>query len=110
MYWTQSLINDHKVILRTVEVLRRMADRCENGGEPNVQDVHDVLRILQGFADDYHQGKEEAVLFPALACAGMTRETTPLRALLFEHDQERSLIGGIEESIMTHTGEDFVYF
>jgi hemerythrin-like domain-containing protein len=40
----------------------------------------------------------------------MTRETTPLRALLFEHDQERSLISGIEESLYTHKDKYFAHF
>jgi hemerythrin-like domain-containing protein len=87
-----------------------MADRCENDGPPNAQDVEGVLNLLRAFADGYHQGKEESVLFPALMCAGMTRETAPLRPLLFEHDQERSLIGGIQEALFTHRGKDFIHY
>src|SRR5687767_5983582 len=110
MNWTQSLVNDHKIILRTLEILRRIAERCEDNSEPDAKDIEVVLNILRLFADDHHQGKEEAVLFPALMASGMTAETAPLRALLFEHDQERSLIRELQEALRTHKGKDFVHY
>ena len=34
----------------------------------------------------------------------------PLRHLLFEHNQERSLVGGLEDALHTGKSSDFVFF
>jgi hemerythrin-like domain-containing protein len=53
--------------------------------------------------------KEESVLFPEVARTSQA-EADPLRHLLFEHTQERSLVAGLEDALrMTKTNE-FVLF
>jgi hemerythrin-like domain-containing protein len=69
-----------------------------------------VLSFLRFFADDHHQAKEEAVLFPALLQASHAEEHPRLCKMTFEHNQQRSLVEGIEDALRTRKGADFVYY
>jgi len=109
MKCTDSLVEDHKVILRALDVLEEMSQRVESHQPLEHDDVEMILRFLHSFADDYHQGKEESALFPALR-RFPTPPEGPVRQILFEHDQERSLVDGIEDSLFTKKGKEFVHF
>jgi hemerythrin-like domain-containing protein len=106
---TDLLIQDHHVILRTLDVLDHMAARVEQEQPLETEDVKAILRILRGFADNYHQGKEECALFPELIRI-LGEKDGPVRQMIFEHDQERSLVEGIEDALHTKKGIEFVQF
>lgn len=103
------LMADHKVILRALDVLDHMAGRVQNGKPVESEDVQKLLRFLRAFADSYHQSKEECALFPELMRTSAANQG-PLRQMIFEHDQERSLVEGLEDALYTKHGMDFVYF
>ena len=109
MKCTGILIQEHKVILRGLSVLDEMAALVENGQPVEVQDVETILRFLRAFADDHHQAKEESALFPELRRTSAVNEPC-VRQMLFEHDRERSLVEGLEESLRTKKGSEFVQF
>jgi hemerythrin-like domain-containing protein len=109
MKCTDLLMQDHKVILRALDVLDQMANRVEDDHPAEGEDVEMILRFLRTFADDYHQGKEESALFPELLRSSSANQG-PLRQMIFEHDQERSLVEGLEEAVRTNKGADFVHF
>ena len=109
MKCTDLLIQDHKVILRCLDVLQQMATNVEKGEHPAEEDVVKLLRFLRVFADENHQLKEESALFPELRRVCCAQEG-PLRQMLFEHDQERSLVEAIEDSLYTRNGVDFAHF
>ena len=106
---TDHLIQEHRLILRSVYVLQAMADQARAGKMPADEDVAKLLDFLKRFADDHHQGKEEAVLFPCLREAS-EGPSNALRMMMFEHEQERSLVGGLEDALRTHKNEDFAYY
>ena len=66
MKCTDLLIQDHKVILRSLDVLQAMASCAEKEKPPAEEDVVTLLHFLRAFADDHHQMKEESALFPEL--------------------------------------------
>ena len=103
------LIQDHKVILRALEVLDQMAVCVGNEETLDEEDVESILRFLRGFADNHHQIKEESALFPQLMRTVAAKDG-PLLQMIFEHDQERSLVEGLEEALHTRKGEEFVHF
>jgi hemerythrin-like domain-containing protein len=87
---TDLLRQDHKIILRSLDVLQCIV----GGGNPERIDQNDtttLLRFLRVFADEHHHMKKESVLFPEVTRA-IQAEAGPLRHLLFEHTQERSLV------------------
>ena len=103
------LRREHRDILRTLNVLERMATRTSQGEAINRKDAREIVALLKGFADRYHQGKEEAVLFPALLKDPGQEHYDQLCCLIFEHDQERSLIEGLEEAIETNNTKEFLF-
>jgi len=109
MKCTDLLIQEHKIILRAMDVLDHMATRVENSQPVAPEDVETLLRFLRGFADDHHQAQEESALFPELMRTSAWHED-PLRHMVFEHDQERSLVDGLEDALRTKKGSDFVHF
>jgi hemerythrin-like domain-containing protein len=109
MKCTDLLIQDHKVILRCMDVLQEMATCVDNGEQPVEEDIQTLLRFMRVFADAHHQLKEESALFPELRRNGSQQES-PLRQMLFEHERERSMVEGLEDSMLLKKGSEFVFF
>jgi hemerythrin-like domain-containing protein len=109
MRCTDLLDKDHQIILRALDVLQQMAEEVKKGQSVNSRDVESIVRFLKEFEDEHHQTKEESALFPILL-KNSSPERARLAQMLFEHDQERSLVDGLEEALKTRQGKDFVYF
>jgi hemerythrin-like domain-containing protein len=109
MKCTELLVEDHEIISRALDVLEQMSKRVGSHQVLEHDDVEIILRFLRSFADEYHQGKEESALFPELRQVLEAREG-PVHQMLFEHDQERSLLDGIEDALFRKKGQEFVHF
>jgi hemerythrin-like domain-containing protein len=105
---TDLLREDHKIILRSLYILQSMAEQG-NAEQIDSGDAAALLHFLRVFVDDYHHIKEESVLFPELMRTSEA-QGPPLRHLLFEHGQERSLVGGLEDAVLTNKRAEFVIF
>lgn len=108
MKCTNLLRQDHIVILRALNVLQAMVER-KNGEAIDQDDATTLLRFVRTFSDEHHHLKEEGVLFPEVMRTSEA-QGGPLRHLLFEHNQERSLVEGLEDALHTGKGSDFVLF
>jgi hemerythrin-like domain-containing protein len=106
---TKLLMDEHKQIARALDIIERMAERSEKHEEVPARDVEDILQFLDLFADRHHQGREEAVLFPAML-KSRPQDHAKVANIVFEHDQERSLVSGIQDSLKTRSSSDFAYF
>jgi hemerythrin-like domain-containing protein len=100
-------MQDHKIILRAVDVLEDMAKRVRYDQQIDREDIQSILHFIRLFADEYHQTKEEKALFPELRAA--QPQERPLREIMFEHDDERTLVKGLEDALHTRQGFHFVY-
>ena len=109
MKCTDLLTQEHKTILRALDILDHMAARIKEDQPLAVEDVETILHFLRAFADNQHQAKEESALFPELLRTSAANGA-PLRQMIFEHDQERSLVEGLEDSLRTKRGMEFVHF
>jgi hemerythrin-like domain-containing protein len=109
MKCTDLLTRDHTIIVRALDVLDQMAVLVANNQTVDPQDVETLLRFLRTFADNHHQTKEESALFPELMRT-IAGSHTPLQHMIFEHDQERSLVEGLEDALYTKKGKEFVHF
>src|SRR5438309_379429 len=109
MKCTDLLRKDHQIILRALDVLEQMADEVKKDHSVHPQDVESIVGFLKEFEDEHHQTKEESALFPILLKNSGSQQAK-LAQMLFEHDQERSLLDGLEEAIKTKHGPDFVHF
>jgi hemerythrin-like domain-containing protein len=104
---TELLINDHKVILRILDVLITIAEESERNSQLNKADVFGILEILRLFGDEYHQGKEETALFPTFTSVCDQAEVEAIRHMIHEHDEDRSLTEAMEDAVRRSSPADF---
>jgi len=109
MKCTALLMDDHKIILRCLNILEQMATNVANAKLVDPDDLKTMLRFLRVFADDHHQAREESALFPEIMRTAQANDAA-VRQMLFEHDQERSIVEALEDSLYTKQGPEFVYF
>jgi hemerythrin-like domain-containing protein len=92
---TDVLRDEHRVILRALDVVERAIARAAGGAAVPDGWWADAVAWLRGFADANHHAKEEQSLFPALLKAGVPSEGGPVAVMLEEHAQGRALLAAI---------------
>jgi hemerythrin-like domain-containing protein len=103
---TNLLIQEHKLLLRALDVLDAMSESMSKGGSLESNDVGKILDFLRWFADAHHQAKEETILFPALRAAAAAHGRA-VDHMMLEHGQERSRIEQLEKDLRTGDLADF---
>jgi hemerythrin-like domain-containing protein len=101
------LTQEHKIILRALDVLDAMSSSIEKNEVVDQPDIDKILEFLRWFADAHHQAKEETILFPALTRAAASQDR-PVEHMTLEHDQERSLIEEMERDLRLAKLSEFV--
>ncbi|MEK7817165.1 MAG: hemerythrin domain-containing protein [Actinomycetota bacterium] len=86
---TDSLREDHQVILRMCKVLNSLANKIEDGENIAAETLKDATVFIKNFADKCHHGKEEELLYPRAGDRGVPIEGGPIAVMLIEHDQGR---------------------
>lgn len=94
----EDLMHEHESITHAFQILDRMIDRFHDAGAMTREDAQSFMAFLKEFADKCHHGKEETILFPELANAGIPVQGGPIGVMLAEHDEGRRLIAEMEES------------
>jgi len=95
----EDLGHEHDAILSALGILDAMVTKLGGKHPPGGEDLRAFLGFLKEFADTCHHGKEEGILFPALAKAGIPEQGGPVGQMLAEHVEGRSLIKGMEAAI-----------
>ena len=95
---TQTLREEHRVILRAIVLVEVAAGRLDAGRALPAGWWDELLEWLRVFADRNHHAKEEAHLFPALAQAGVPAAGGPVGVMLEEHTEGRGLVRLMAES------------
>jgi hemerythrin-like domain-containing protein len=101
---------EHKTMLRIADVLDSMAQRAADESDYNKQDVETMFQLLHGFGDELHQAKEEGALFPAFTKRCDAAEFAAVRHMLFEHEQDRSLMSGMADAIARSNAPQFAEY
>jgi hemerythrin-like domain-containing protein len=87
---TRTLRDEHTLILQVIDAFERCLDRGRpglSGGE--IRDFVDFFRL---YTDALHHGKEEGVLFEAMAEQGFSEAVGPIAHMLEEHRLGRALV------------------
>jgi hemerythrin-like domain-containing protein len=107
---TDILMNEHRVIERALDAMGAWMTTLGAGSESDDKaELARFVSFIQGFADAYHHGKEEDILFVAMGEHGFPRNAGPIAVMLQEHDLGRSLVGvldGLARQSATWTKED----
>ena len=94
-------------MLRIADVLDSMSARAGDNSEFDVKDIEDVVHLLRQFGDELHQVKEEGALFPVFTSVSDASDFAAVRHMLFEHQQDRALMSGIQNSIARSNAPQF---
>jgi hemerythrin-like domain-containing protein len=95
----ESLVSEHDVILRVLDALEKEATHLESGGEIRRDFFLEAIAFVREFADGVHHRKEEGILFPRMAAAGIPNEGGPIGVMLREHDQGRAHIRALNDAL-----------
>ena len=96
---TNMLVDEHRLILRMIDLLEKNASLTAAGEYLNWQFYLDAIDFIRNYADQFHHAKEEDVLFKALVDNGMPKDNSPVAAMLMEHDQGRNFVRALETAV-----------
>ncbi len=88
----ETLMNEHRTIERVLDALVGFADETRRKGTTEREELGRFVRFLREFADAFHHGKEEGILFEAMVAHGFPRQGGPIAVMLHEHTQGRAFI------------------
>lgn len=103
---TETLKEDHQVILRMCRVLTAVANRLEDGGSVSPEATNNIVDFIRNFADRCHHGKEEELLYPRAGDRGVPIEGGPIAVMLIEHDQGRDCTRGMADAAEQYAAGD----
>lgn len=96
------LKREHDAILDFLEVLESISRYMESGNEVPAEDLSIILDFIVSFTGKYHQAREEKIVFPAMANAGILNHNGPLGEMITQHHTLQGYIRLMEDSL-THT-------
>ena len=106
MVATEALKNDHRIIEKMLNVLEVVSNKIEQGEEVPVDILKKATDFIRNFADSYHHGKEEDLLFKTMEEKGFPREGGPIGMMLIEHDEGRDYVRALAEGIEKYASGD----
>lgn len=89
MHPLQLLMDEHRIIERAIGALSAYGRQVGEGANHPREDLAELVTFIREYADRHHHGKEEDILFRAMAGHGMPVEAGPLAVMLAEHEQGR---------------------
>jgi hemerythrin-like domain-containing protein len=95
----EDLLQDHEAILSALNLLASINHKLETAAPVDPGDLSAFVGFLKEFADTCHHGKEEGLLFPAMAEAGVPQAGGPLGVMLHEHEQGRRWIAAMSAAV-----------
>jgi hemerythrin-like domain-containing protein len=87
------LMHEHGVLKRVLLVYREAVDRLRGGRSLRADALAEAATVVHDFIEGFHEGLEEAYVFPRLQGAG--RQVTTVNTLLVQHAHGRRLTQGI---------------
>jgi hemerythrin-like domain-containing protein len=93
------LVAEHRTIEKVSVAMLATADGIDAGQEPDIAALEQTVEFLRSFADKRHHGKEEDLLFPALARRGVPSTGCPIGGLVLEHQKGRAMVTELADAI-----------
>jgi hemerythrin-like domain-containing protein len=103
---TEQLKAEHQGIKLMLGILGRICDRLEAGEAVNREHPAQVVEFFTVFVDKCHHGKEEGLLFPAMAAAKIPGFEGPIEMLLSEHRSGREYMKAVREAAARYSCGD----
>lgn len=103
---TAILRQEHEAVTRMLEAAERAAGKLERKEAVRAELLEGIGEFFELFVDKCHHGKEEELLFPALAKKGMPVDGGPIGVMLHEHEEGRELASGMRQLAGTYAKGD----
>ncbi|OFX35572.1 MAG: hypothetical protein A2X08_12780 [Bacteroidetes bacterium GWA2_32_17] len=85
----EDLVNDHKLIVSLLDVI----DKIDNSKNYEKDYFEKIIYVIKNFADKFHHGKEEEILYPyVVEHKGFSKENGPVAIMFIEHDEGRGYV------------------
>ena len=86
------LMQEHRLIEAVLDALGEVVVALDRDGPPPPTEIETFVDWLRRYADAFHHGKEEEVLFVAMVASGMPNDAGPIAVMLEQHDEGRRLV------------------
>ncbi|MCC7201327.1 MAG: hemerythrin domain-containing protein [Nitrospirae bacterium] len=106
MVATEALKKDHRLIEKMLDILQKVAKKLDQGGDVPAESLNNASGFIKIFADNYHHGKEEELLFRAMEERGFPREGGPIGVMLIEHDEGRAYTRALAAAVERYASGD----
>jgi hemerythrin-like domain-containing protein len=87
-----SLNQEHKLILDVMNAFEAFISRIGNGASVDGAELLRFVVFFSDFADDWHNAREEQLLFPAMARHGYSAKSRVFAHIREQHKHERELL------------------
>lgn len=87
----EELMTEHGVLKRLLLAYQAVADELAAGRTPPVEAITDAAAVIADFVEGFHEGLEEAYVFPRIR----DRHQSLVQTLLTQHDRGRHLTAAI---------------
>lgn len=97
------LVNEHDNIKKVLKVIRKICVGIVEGKEIPHDDLVSIIDFIRNYADKYHHGKEEDMLFKDMD-AELTDKigNGPVQGMLIEHDWGRGFVRELDTALKTY--------
>lgn len=106
MVATEALKKDHRVIEKMIDILEKVSHKIDNGEDVPADILKNSADFIRNFADNYHHGKEEDLLFKKMEEKGFPIEGGPVGVMLIEHDEGRGYARAMAEAAEQYAAGD----
>lgn len=98
---TKMLMDEHQNILIVVDSLERECKKIGPGTTLDEPFFRKTIDFIRNYADGFHHAKEEDILFKEFTKLAEGGEThcDPTQQMLYEHDQGRDFVKGMETAL-----------
>jgi len=94
----ETLMNEHQIILEVLDALEKFAADISSGRTKDHRDFAHFAEFFSSFADRFHHGKEEDILFEEMQRHEFSKNAGPLAVMYYEHDLGRSKVRLMREA------------
>ena len=107
---TEILSNEHKNVLKSVELLERECKKLEDGKSIDKDFWGKIIDFVKNYNDKFHHAKEEDILFKEFNKAAEEGcvHCNPVEQMLYEHNQGRNFVKGMEQAIKNNDKEKLI--
>jgi hemerythrin-like domain-containing protein len=93
------LVNEHKLILQAVDLLRKENEKIQTSKTVNANFITKATDFFRTFADRFHHGKEEGILFRDLSQKKVNKsDHLIMTELMQEHAFARRTVKALEDA------------